>query len=293
MMMIGGRPIMEQKQALNILYQPEADVARLSEEEVIQVDKDTSRTYFPFYHQYKELQRKEDRSEAEELEMHRLKETNREFREKTGRILKSYCSKDKQVGYVQGFNSIVAALLYIFYQGEQQAAQQPRKPDLGFELGFTEEEVFYTFYGFMFVLGWRNNFTRDMDDVERLCDAFKSLLEEKDEELFEKFFQNSIPSVAYFASFYLTVCMHITPMEYAAKILDLFLIIGEETIHYLLMGILISQKTHLLSLENEEQILNFLKNDLMRQVFKSEHIGSFLMLEDWEKILEWGTGRKK
>lgn len=284
---------MEHRHSLNILYQPELDASLLTEDELVQVDKDTSRTYFPFYHQYKELQSKEDKTEQDELAILRLKEQSRDFREQTGRVLKSYCAKDKQVGYVQGFNSIVAALLYIFYQGKQQAELQQHKPDLGFELAFSEEEVFYTFYGFMFVLGWRNNFTRDMDDVERLCDTFKQLLQVKDAALYEKFFQNQIPAVAYFASFYLTVCMHITPMEFAAKILDLFLIIGEDTIHYLLMGILISQKNYLLSLANEEQILNFLKNDLMRQVFKTEHIGSFLMLEDWEKILDWTTGRKK
>ncbi len=293
MVLIGGRSIMEQKQVLHVLYQPDLDAVLLNEDEQLQVDKDTSRTYFPFYFLYKELLQKDSRSEAEELEVLRLKALNLEFREMTGRVLKSYCAKDKQVGYVQGFNSIVAALLFIFHQGKQEADQQQRKPDLGFELAFSEEEVFYTFYGFMFVLGWRNNFTQAMDDVERMCDAFKELLREKDASLFEKFFRNEIPAVAFFASYYLTVCMHITPMESAAKILDLFLVIGEDTIHYLLMGILISQKSHLLSLKNEEEILGFLKNDLMRSAFKSDHIGSFLMLEDWEKILDWSAGRRK
>ena len=289
MLITGGISIYDGKIQTGVLYDYESDIKTLLDEDMIQVDKDTKRTYFPFYHRYKELEGKQSRSEEEDIEMIQQDELNSVYRTMAGRILKCYMARDRQVGYVQGFNSIVGSLLYIFYQSKLETdrlrEQGEEMPDLGFKLGHTEEEVFYCFYGFMYVLNWRNNFIFEMEDVQRMCNDFKKLLEEKDKSLHDKFFIQEFPAVVYFASFYLSVCMHITPMEYSAKILDMFLFIGEDTIHYILMGLLISNKQYIMDMDNEEEILNFLKNEIMKSTFKNGCIGSILMFEDWSTIL--------
>lgn len=83
--------------------------------------------------------------------------------------------------------------------------------------------------------------------------------------------------------------MHITPLELSGKIIDLYLMIGEVTIHYVLMGVLESQKSKLLSLKSEEQIMSYLKNDLMRDVFETGCVGSILIAEH---LLEFYEGAK-
>ena len=110
-----------------------------------------------------------------------------------------------------------------------------------------------------------------------------------DRQMYNKFFKNDIPEVAYFASFYLTICMHITPMEMAGKILDIFFMVGEDSIHYVIMGVLKSVREQLMSFPTEEKILVFLKNDLMRQVFTSGCIGSILIFDHLSEMMSSNT----
>lgn len=86
--------------------------------------------------------------------------------------------------------------------------------------------------------------------------------------------------MAYFAGFYLTICLHITPMDIAGKILDLFLIIGENTVHYILMGVLTNQRQKLLALENEQKVIDYLKNDMMKDLFQNDSLGGILRMDN-------------
>ena len=73
--------------------------------------------------------------------------------------------------------------------------------------------------------------------------------------------------------------MHITPMELAGKILDMFFIVGEDAIHIVLMGVLECQKQKILAMKNEEEILQYLKGGLMKDIFNTGCIGSILLME--------------
>ena len=93
-----------------------------------------------------------------------------------------------------------------------------------------------------------------------------------------------IPSIAYFAPFFLTICMHITPLELSGKIIDMYLTMRENTIHYVIMGVLETQRAKLLAMKSEEQIMAYLKNDLMRDVFETGCIGSVLQVNHLDEF---------
>lgn len=95
-----------------------------------------------------------------------------------------------------------------------------------------------------------------------------------------------MPPLAYFASFCLTICMHIIPLEFAGKVLDLYLMAGEATIYYVLKGVLMSQRSKIMSLPSEEAIMNYLKNDLMKDIFTTGNIASILLMEDLQSFYE-------
>lgn len=73
--------------------------------------------------------------------------------------------------------------------------------------------------------------------------------------------------------------MHITPLHLSGKIFDLYLMIGELAVHYVLMGVLASQRDKIMNLPSEEFIMSYLKNDLMNDVFHTGSIGSVLLAE--------------
>lgn len=78
--------------------------------------------------------------------------------------------------------------------------------------------------------------------------------------------------------------MHIIPLEYAGKVLDLYLMAGEPTIYYVLKGVLLSQRSKIMSLPSEEAIMNYLKNDIMKDIFTTGNIASILLIEDLERF---------
>ena len=113
------------------------------------------RTFFPQYFEAKDI------AESDPIKSEELMKEHQRLAGMTQSILTAYSATDKQVGYVQGFNSIVAAIVYIF----DSSSKLPKPEGLPVDLKLDEEDMFYTFYGLMFIVGWRNNFVSGMDDV--------------------------------------------------------------------------------------------------------------------------------
>lgn len=193
---------MKEKPKNGLIYSILSDQNQISTDEFLQIEKDVMRTFFPFYHEAKQLEQEIELNpdldpsdkEARLTEIARLKLINDEMRQRCQRILIAYSAADKQVGYVQGFNSIVAALLYINFQSEKEwIEKQPQSPeDMDFEPTFSEEEVFFTFYDFMHHLKWRDTFVNGMDDIQRICREFSEELKKADPKMYQKFFQNDV-----------------------------------------------------------------------------------------------------
>lgn len=197
-----GIKSLEDKEKKGLIYEILCDKSQISVDEFLQIEKDVHRTFFPFYHEAKALEQdvelnpdlEEADKQARLADAARLRLINEELRQRCQRILIAYSAVDKQVGYVQGFNSIVAALLYINFQSEKDFREtKPIRPEgIDFQPTFSEEEVFFMFYEFMHHLKWRNNFVNGMDDIQRMCNEFSQELKKSDPEMHKKFFHNDV-----------------------------------------------------------------------------------------------------
>lgn len=83
--------------------------------------------------------------------------------------------------------------------------------------------------------------------------------------------------LAYVAPFYLTIFMHVTPIKYSGKLLDIFCLVEEEVVDNLLTGLLMSKKKILLGFHVESQIMDYFKDDMMTSALKCDCVGSFLL----------------
>ena len=175
---------MKQQEETKVIYSELKDEKKLDPDLLDQIDKDIKRTFFPGYHLAKEV--------TEEEEKQRLLLENEQQRLQTRSILIAYAAYDKTIGYVQGFNSIVAALLYCFHLAKEEIEKTGSKSKLKLNLNLNEEEVFYTFLGLMTIVGWREKFLSGMDDIAKMCDDFKERMEEEDKVLYKKFFSNGV-----------------------------------------------------------------------------------------------------
>jgi Rab-GTPase-TBC domain len=193
---------LKDKESRGLNYQVLSQKDKITVDEYLQIEKDVLRTFFPPYHEAKQLEQEVDlnpdlearEKDARLAEASRLRLVNEEMRERCQRILIAYSAADKQVGYVQGFNSIVAALLYINFQSEKEWREtQPVPPnEVEFRPTFSEEEVFFIFYEFMHHLGWRKTFINGMEDIQRICEEFALELKNSDPKMYKKFFQNEV-----------------------------------------------------------------------------------------------------
>ena len=184
--------MLENKEALDVVYENLFEEKNLDEASYDQIDKDIKRTYFPPYFEAKKLKKRVEKTEADLLEIARLEQLNTTLLERTRNVLVAYAVKDKTVGYIQGFNSIVACLVYIFHVGQASWASLEEKPAFALQMDFSEAEVFYTFYGLMYQLNWRDNFAWNLDSIQEMCEEFKERLRLEDSKLFSKFFQNEV-----------------------------------------------------------------------------------------------------
>lgn len=179
---------MKQQQLAHAVYSDLKHEDNIHLDLLDQITKDIKRTFFPAYHKSK-LADNED-------EVKTLEKENEDMREMTKRILIAYAAHDKTIGYIQGFNSIVAALIYCFHMAKQETETLEVKPLLKLDLKFDEEEVFYTFLGMMTLLSWRETFLSGMDEIASMCDEFANLMKKEDPKLYNKFFSNHVKSAS-------------------------------------------------------------------------------------------------
>jgi hypothetical protein len=159
-------------------------------------------------------------------------------------ILKAYCIIDKEIGYCQGTNSIVATLMVI--------------------IGNNDELVFWTFYNIMFNFNWRDFFKENTPKLFRMTDIFKNNFKNKLKDLYDYFKQ--INFVDYldilFTHFFLTIFTYNVPIELSARLFDLFWNFEEKVILDTIINIIYLQKEKIKK-KNIEELIIYLKNDLV------------------------------
>ena len=161
-------------------------------------------------------------------------------------VLKAYSIIDKEVGYCQGTNSIVATLLMNINK---------------------EEFCFWTFYNFMQKNNWRFFFLNNTPKLFRMIDVMKSNFKEKLNDLYQHFLKINFESYLdiIFTHFFLTVFTYNCPIELSFRILDLFWVYEEKVIINTIINIIYLKKEYMKNLEIE-QLIVYLKNDIVFEV---------------------------
>jgi len=80
--------------------------------------------------------------------------------------------------------------------------------------------------------------------------------------------------------------MHVTPIKYSGKLLDIFCLVEEELVDHLLLGLIMCHKLYIQSLPNESQILVYFKDELLDQSLGHDTSGSYLLPDSLEKFLK-------
>ena len=182
-----------------------------------QIDKDMVRTHFPQEKKIRKfeklwgvnLRNKKDpawvdfRSEEVNVpvEIKKAVEEMRYLDKATKKVLFVYSKVDKEVGYVQGMNSIAAAIAYNVWVsqkefekfkrfssvdsifGEDHSQNHTQKglkfepfEHLAFELNYSEKEMFFIFYGVMKYCNQRRFFLPKMSDLQTRIEDFEIYL---------------------------------------------------------------------------------------------------------------------
>ena len=82
--------------------------------------------------------------------------------------------------------------------------------------------------------------------------------------------------MAYVASFYLTISLHISPIKYSGKVIDIYMLLEYQAIDHILLGLLQTYKNRILSAPSPNSVLEFFKYDLMKESLKSDNMGGYI-----------------
>lgn len=91
--------------------------------------------------------------------------------------------------------------------------------------------------------------------------------------------------ISYVSTFYLTICLHITPMQLSGKILDIFMLLELELVDHILIGLLEAHRQKILEMDNASDIMDYFKNKMMSESLLNENIGFFINEESLKKLI--------
>ena len=165
------------------------------------------------------------------------------------KILRAYANFDPQVGYCQGM-AFIAALLLIYMPSHQSA--------------------FWGFVHIMNTLNWREVFLPGTPKLVRMLDSFSRQLESHMLDLYLHFQAQGL-HISVFAQYFLTVFAYKTPPELVVRVMDLFLLEGEQVLFNILIKML-QLKRHKLLCMDFEQIHAYILCSLAEECLKEYHI---------------------
>jgi hypothetical protein len=170
-------------------------------------------------------------------------------------VLKAYTSYDPEIGYCQGMNFIASVLLQHI-------------PD--------EEACFWGLVFIMFDKGWRDIFNQHCNKIARLLCDLDNHIHLTIPELYEHFQNDEYMSMeAAFTSQLITMFIYDASQEISDRIFELFLLDGEQVIVDLL-AVMLELKAHKLMQLDELVLMNYMRRELITEVFNENSIGDLL-----------------
>lgn len=172
-------------------------------------------------------------------------------------------------------NSICASLIYIFDQARTKCS---RNSELKCKLTFEDYEIYEVFIQIVEEANFLGgDQAQDIGTVITKIDLFSDKLQKELPQVHQKLTSNGIPLMTYFIPFYMTLFLHMTPMVLSGKILDLYMMISNQIVDHLLMGLLVAFKGEILKLDNEDKICRFIQKELMEKALIDNTLSNLLM----------------
>lgn len=163
--------------------------------------------------------------------------------EKLYNVLTAYSIYDKDVGYCQGTNTIVA--MFLEYIGR-------------------EEFCYWTFNNLMQIHQWREFYLSHTPKLFRMIDILKENIKKKLPELFKHFVRlNFLDNLGIlFTHYFLTLFTYKCPKELSVRVIDLFWIYEEKIIFDVLLNIIQINQEKMKKMSSEDLLMYF-NNDII------------------------------
>lgn len=169
-------------------------------------------------------------------------------------ILTAYTAYDNEVGYCQGEGFIVGILLM----------QMER-----------EEMVFWTFVQIMFEKNWRLVFKSGTPKLVSMLESLSRQIKHRLPEVHKHFLTEGAEIMICFSQYFITLFMYDTPIPMSMRIMDLFLLEGEQVLFNLIIKMLLFKREKVLAL-NGQYLYTYLRSRLVRECYDEYHLATLL-----------------
>lgn len=174
-------------------------------------------------------------------------------------VLTAVANAIPTVGYVQGMNHIVGALMYHLQEYLYQQTPDALPP----QAVHTELFVFWIMIYILQELNWKLLFIKDFPKLIKLSQAFEQKLADNNKDLIDHIYYYAINEGQYntdrkdglvdiFMSNLFTVLTDVVPPNLSGTLLDLFLLSGEKVIIDVLQRALVFNKELIMSIREKE-----------------------------------------
>jgi len=175
-------------------------------------------------------------------------------------VLRAYAIFDPEVGYTQGMNFLVGTLIY--YMHLERTEKDYYVIDRDFE-----SDVFWILVHILQKKGWRNLYTDNTPKLMELLGKLEVRISTDLPKLY-KLFQEHALIPACFSQCFLTLLFYNSPLRFAKRVLDMFLLVGEDIIFDLIIKMLSLCEDDILAKEEVVELYTFLRNDLVKFTFE-------------------------
>lgn len=174
-------------------------------------------------------------------------------------ILTAVANALPSVGYVQGMNHLVGALLYHLQDYHYRTSNDALPP----QAVHKELLVFWIMMYILQELNWKLIFSREFPKLVKLSQAFEQKLVDHNKDLIGHIYYYAIHEglqpadrkaglVDIFMSHLFTIFTDVVPPPLSGTLIDLFLLSGERVIHDVLQRALVFNKETIMSIREKE-----------------------------------------
>eukprot|EP01016_Furgasonia_blochmanni_P041266 TRINITY_DN5335_c0_g2_i2.p1 TRINITY_DN5335_c0_g2~~TRINITY_DN5335_c0_g2_i2.p1 ORF type:complete len:478 (+),score=93.14 TRINITY_DN5335_c0_g2_i2:66-1436(+) len=191
--------------------------------------------------------------------------TNESYRAKESlfNVLRAYANYDKEIGYTQGMNFVVAAILRNLHpEMNKDCCRQGI-----FQMINYEELAFWLFVHINHDLNWREVYRSGTPKAIQLVRSLSLKIRDSLPEVYIHITKRDLSILTCFTQFFVTILLYNTPLEHSARILDMFLIASENFIVDCLVRLLSIGRDEILKKRDTQSLFEYFKTGLIAQNF--------------------------